>query len=155
MKNYISKNQILEQKEIDELKKEINKSILLVLSFCLLIGLIFHMIIYLNYGKINYKAEIFYALIIAIVIFIRQYFTRKIRKDISNSIKELVDLTIIDKISYEDKEPGLGGEFINYKIITDFGTYSVNKELYDKTEIKGIIILHRLPITKRQLKIDL
>jgi hypothetical protein len=88
-------------------------------------------------------------------IYLGIYFTKNLRSDIKNGIKELRDFEIIDKVAFEDDDPGKGGLKAKYHLVTKHKTFSVDKEFFIKSNISDIIVEHTAPLTGELLKIEI
>jgi hypothetical protein len=82
--------------------------------------------------------------------------TRNIRHDIINGVKEVREYQILDKISYLDDDPGLGGgPKMKYQLITKFKKFTVDEIFYNNANIDCWIIEHEAPLTKESFKLEL
>jgi hypothetical protein len=150
-----SKTESLTIEEITSMKKDLKNSYLigvllgimlifvsLLISFTLMENLIFE----------------YYFIIPAIVIIVTTSFwigTRNRRLDLSNGYKKLTTYQIVEKRSYWDDEPGLGGMKMKYVLRSDSKSFFLEKSLYYQAQIGDCIVEHETPLTRETLRIEI
>jgi hypothetical protein len=81
--------------------------------------------------------------------------TRKRRLEIAGGYKELNWYQIVDRRSYWDDEPGLGGMKMKYVLRSDRKEFFVEKLIYYQAQIGDHLIEHETPLTRETLKIEI
>jgi hypothetical protein len=145
----------LTNEEINLLKKDLRRSYISGFLIGLMLIMICLILILFTADKLTLKHAFLILGIALSVLAFTYYFTKELRFDISKGVKELIEYEIIDKSSFEDDDPGLGGFKITHHLKTNYKKFSVDKELYEKANIQDHLIEHLTPITRQSLKLEL
>lgn len=116
--------------------------------------ILFFIILALN-NKINAEFIGLCLLVTAVTWYLILFFTKDSRLEIANGLKNVTTYQILEKRSFEDDEPGLGGYVIKYHLITSEKRFSVEKILYDSANENDYLIEHSTPLTGKTLKLEI
>jgi hypothetical protein len=146
----------LTEDENATLTKVLKRSYLTGLTICCMATLLFVILMLVLANKISIEYILILISLDFLILLITRLTTKNLRLDITNGLKELREYQIINKISFFDDEPGLGGgPIMRYHLITKLKKFSVDMEFFEKANINDWIIDHEAPLTKEPLRLEL
>jgi hypothetical protein len=148
-----SKTESLTSEEIASMKKDLKNSYLIGVLLGIMLIFFSLLISFTLMENLIFEYYLIIPLIVIIVITLFWIGTRNRRLDISNGYKKLNTYQIVEKKSYWDDEPGLGGMKMKYVLCSDIKKFFIEKSIYYQAQIGDCLIEHETPLTRETLKI--
>jgi hypothetical protein len=150
-----TKTESLTIEEIALMKKSLKNSYLIGIMLGIMLILLSLLLTFAFIENILFEYYFIIPLIVIIVTSISWIATDKRRLDILNGYKKLTTYQIVEKKSYWDDEPGLGGMKIKYVLHSDIKKFFVEKSIYYQAQIGDCLVEHETPLTRETLKIEI
>ena len=145
----------LTQQELKILKKEVKSAYITGILAGIMISIVFIMLSIIVTDKIGQKEFYIISAIITGSIFITSLMVRNLLSDINKGIKHLYEYKILEKISYLDNEPGIGGVKMKFYLYTDSKKFSVTEHMYTEAKINDLIIEHEAPKSNVSFQVEI
>jgi hypothetical protein len=150
-----SKTESLTSEEIASMKKDLKNSYLIGVLLGIMLIFLSLLISFALMENILFEYFLIIPLIVIIVTTLFWIGTRNRRLDISNGYKKLTTYQIVEKKSYWDDEPGLGGMKMKYVLYSDIKKFFIEKSIYYQAQIGDYLLEHETPLTRETLKIEI
>jgi hypothetical protein len=150
-----SKTESLTIEEIASMKKNLKNSYLIGALLGMMLILLSLLISISFMENLFYEYYIIIPAILIIVSSISWIGTNKRRLEISNGYKKLTTYLIVEKKSYWDDEPGLGGMKMKYVLLSNVEKFFIEKSIYYQAQIGDCLVEHETPLTRETLKIEI
>jgi hypothetical protein len=150
-----SKTESLTIEEIASMKKNLKDSYLIGALLGMMLILLSLLISISYMENLLYEYYIIIPAILIIVTSISWIGTNKRRLEILNGYKKLTTYLIVEKKSYLDDEPGLGGMKMKYVLFSDIKKFFIEKSIYYQSQIGDYLVEHETPLTRETLKIEI
>jgi uncharacterized membrane protein len=142
----------LTSEEIKILRKVIVRAYITGTLAGIMISFLFVIAMFAKYSMLQTRDFYFTLMIISIAVFITSLSVKNLHSDIYMGVKFLFKYIIIQKLSYPDNEPGLGGEKMKYYLISEEKRFMVSEEQYSNAKINDLLIEHESPKSGISLK---
>ena len=154
MKN---KTDILSDRELFDLKKELRTSYFTSLTMFLMFMILVHLLLFAKTDK--WTIPNFEILLIigsmTVFYFTTFLFTREIIAEIQDGHKIIEFKTIERKYDFMDKQDRLSSEFRKFKIVASGQEYVVSEAQYNDADVSDYLAVHLTPKRERTIKMEI
>lgn len=152
-----SKTDILTDRELSNLRKEVQSSYLTALTMFLMFMILIHLLVFAKTDKWAIpNFEILLIIGSVTVFYLATFlFTREIREEILDGYKIIEFKTIERKYDFMDKQDRLSTEFRKFVIIASGQEFVVTEAQYNEAEVSDYLTVHLTPKRERAIKIEI
>jgi hypothetical protein len=152
-----SKTDILTDRELSNLRKELRTSYFTALTMFLMFMILVHLLLYAKTNK--WTIPNFEILLIigsmTVFYFATFLFTREIRGEIQDGHK-IIEFKIIErKYDFMDKQDRLSTEFRKFVIVASGQEYVVSEAQYNDADVSDYLTVHLTPKRERTIKMEI
>ena len=152
-----SKTDILTDRELSNLRKEVRSSYLTALTMFLMFMILIHLLVFAKTDKWTIpNFEILLIIGSLTVFYLATFlFTREIREEILDGHKIIEFKTIERKYDFMDKQDRLSTEFRKFVIIASGQEFVVTETQYNEAEVSDYLTVHLTKKRERTIKIEI
>lgn len=152
-----SKTDILTDRELSNLRKELRTSYFTALTMFLMFMIVVHLLLFVKSDKWTIPNCEFLLIIGSMTVFYFATFliTREIRSEIQDGHK-IIEFKIIErKYDFMDKQDRLSTEFRKFVIVASGQEYVVSEAQYNDADVSDYLMVHLTPKRERTIKMEI
>ena len=149
--NYTVEN--LSTHEIRFLRKEIIRGYLTGILTGIMVSCLFGMVMFVKNSSLTSKDFYFMLLIITGAVFITSLTVRNLLIDLYRGVKHIYQYPVNEKLSYQDNEPGVGGEKMKYYLTSEKKKFQVSEKEYNYAQVNDFVFEDEAPKSGLSLKV--
>ncbi len=141
------------KQEIKILRKEIIRGYLTGILAGIMVSCLFGIAMFAKNSLLTSKDFYFMLLIITGAVFITSLTVRNLLIDLYRGVKHIYQYPVTEKLSYQDNEPGVGGEKMKYYLISEKKKFQVSEKEYNYAQVNDFVFEDEAPKSGLSLKV--